>query len=223
MPTYNTCPQNTKSWREAGSQTSFSDPTIVADETEVRKLHIDELRAAVQAERLRRNREVAADFTFEDATIVANQTEIRMAHIADLRSAIASTNSMTCTTDVAETPAWTDDPLVADQTEPRKPHVDELRTGVNSLEAQCICNCEFCNYCADCGNRAPCGCDDHASTECSFSCGSVNTGFPSQTPTNDWCVHDYGLNWTNHGGGSCPLDAQAATYGCMCTPFGCMC
>lgn len=204
MPTWSSCPQNTKNWRQAGTPTSFS-PTITADVTEPAIAHINDLRTAINAERQRRNKGAANAYSFED-TLQGDVTEIRKKHIDDLRAAVADTNAMTCPSDNAVTPSWTDDPIVADVIEIRKPHIDEVRTGVNSLEGACICNCEFCNYCADCGNQAGCGCDDHQGSECSYGCSARNSGPTYENPPTAWCVHDYGNNWGN------------GAWGCMCTP-----
>lgn len=206
-PTSTTCTLNSKDWRIAGTPSSFS-PTITADVTEIAVGHITNLRTAINNERYRRNKDVANDYSFTDATLTGDSSEIRDDHINDLRAAVASTNAMTCPSDSATTPSWTNDPLVADETEIRKPHIDEIRTGINSLEGSCICNCEYCNYCADCGNMAGCGCDDHQGSECSYGCSARNSGPTHENPPTAWCVHDYGNNWV--GG--------VADHGCMCTP-----
>lgn len=226
MPTYTTCPQNSKTWRTSCSNaSSWTDSTITANSTLIKKVHVDELRTSINNERYRRNKEVSNDYTFTDSTITANSTKVRATHFSDLRAAEDSTTGMTCPSDSVGTFTWTDSTITANSTKVRKVHIDELRTNINLLRATCVCNCEFCNYCSDCGYGLGCGCDNSQSTECSFSCGSINSGYPTQNPSSAWCVYDYGSNWSspNKSTTPCPLYSSYATYGCMCTPYACMC
>jgi hypothetical protein len=210
MPIWTSCPLNTKTWRTTGTAYTFTDPTITALSTKPRKIYIDELRAAINQERYRRNNEVAYNYAFTDPVITALTTKIRKPHIDDIRLAIADTNAMTCPSDVAAAVTWTDPVITALVTKIRKPHIDEARVAINSLRAQCICNCEFCNYCSDCGNMAGCGCDDSQGTECTYFCSARNTHPTTQNPPTPWCVYNYGVNWVGGASG-------IASYGCMCS------
>ena len=66
---------------------SWTDPTITANSTKIRKVHIDELRTAIGQVYVACG-QVAPTWT--DPTITANSTKIRKVHIDELRSAVSN-------------------------------------------------------------------------------------------------------------------------------------
>jgi hypothetical protein len=135
--------------------TSWTDPTITANSTKVRRVHFQELRDAVNAERGRRG---LGAYTFTD-TLTADSTLGRKTHIDQLRQAIEQAAGATCPTDTVPVPVWTDPTIQADITMIRKIHVTEMRTVTNNMENACICDCDFCSHCS---HSPCCTCDcDH--------------------------------------------------------------
>jgi len=66
---------------------SFTDPTLAANETPVRAIHFEELRAAI-AEAAATTGEDTAAWQWTDATLVPNQTAIKAVHLQELRNAL---------------------------------------------------------------------------------------------------------------------------------------
>ena len=106
---------------------SWTDPTITANSTKIRKVHIDELRTAID---FRRTDAGLSVYSWTDPTITANSTKIRKVHIDELRSAISGVY----TTCGQAAPSWTDPTITADSTKIRKVHIDELRSAVGSAK-----------------------------------------------------------------------------------------
>lgn len=183
----------------ATNTTTFTDATLTADVTKVRKTHIDELRTSISNELTRRGLSSAS---WTDSTITANSTKIRKTHIDELRTQIENIHSGNgqsgyCPGDTV-TISWTDSTITANSTKPRNVHITEMRTTLNSLKSGCICETEQCKYCADCGYmyyiscghcacQDRCGGDDHPCPEhWVYLCGSVNGVGTQQYPYKSW-------------------------------------
>lgn len=102
---------------------SWTDPTITAASTLIRKPHIDELRTAIN--NLRSFRASGA-YAWTDATVTAGSTLIRKVHMDDLRAALNTPYSSA----TGSTPVYTDATITAGATLIRKVHLDELRANV---------------------------------------------------------------------------------------------
>lgn len=111
----------------SGSATiSWTDATITAGSTAIRKVHIDELRTWID------DRRVDADlsnYTWTDTTITAGSTAIRKTHIDEMRTAIEEVYTR-C---LQAVPTWTDPTLTSGSTAIRKVHIDELRSATSSV------------------------------------------------------------------------------------------
>lgn len=217
------CATNLYSW----------DDTITQDVTQVRAVHVTELRTAINEELTRRGLDT---LTWED-TITANSTLIRKQHVDELRDAITTLKTGDCPTDSYYCPEDTSgcvdgwDTIVAGTTQVRAEHFNQMRTIVNGLRTTCICETEQCQYCSDCGYRTsscpsnrPCYCDNSKyATGCNpqvsiYNCGSINTGgmspyktFPGSIPQDGYvpwamCAYAPGSNWS-------------AYWTCKCSPF----
>jgi len=140
--------------------TSWTDSTITAGTTKIRKTHIDELRTAASNEEVRRG---GGSISWSE-TITADVTKARKTHVDELRDACQLINDTDCSTDTQPATSWTEDPIItAGTTKVRKPHIDELRAYVNIAEDMCLCDCD--GHCA-CHCDA-CGCDcDWCSSHC---------------------------------------------------------
>ncbi|OGM94178.1 hypothetical protein A2524_00680 [Candidatus Wolfebacteria bacterium RIFOXYD12_FULL_48_21] len=106
---------------------SWTDSTITANSTKIRKVHIDELRSAINTRRIDAG---LTNYSWTDPTITANSTKIRKVHIDDLRTAI----SQVYTTCGQAAPSWTDPTITANTTKIRKVHIDELRSAVSNAQ-----------------------------------------------------------------------------------------
>jgi hypothetical protein len=142
------CPTNITYWSQ----------NLIPNMTEVRALHVNELRDAINRENIRRR---LSPYTYiDDPYVVADVHEVRKAHADDLRAAIErAINAPDCVTDttVAFPPAvWTDPTITAGVTEIRNLHHLQERSKVNEMELPCICDC---NYCAC---NCNCTCCDHS-------------------------------------------------------------
>jgi hypothetical protein len=62
---------------------SFTDSTLTAGATQIKRVHITELRTALNAVY---DAQAKAQPTYTDPTITASQTTIKKAHIAEIRS-----------------------------------------------------------------------------------------------------------------------------------------
>lgn len=101
----------------------FTDPTLVVESTNVKAVHITELRTAIAA--LRTLAGLSA-FSYTDATLTIGLTTIKAAHLTELRTAL----------DAARTAlgfsagTYTDPTPVAQSTAVKSVHVQEIRNGV---------------------------------------------------------------------------------------------
>lgn len=182
------CASNTPSW---------TDNSLYSDTTNIRKVHIDELRTEINNELSRRG---ISEASWSNPTITADSTQIRVVHINELRSAVNKiktgncSDAYYCPQDSSSALSWTDSTLTADSTSPRTVHISEIRSYLTELMQTCICEAEQCQYCADCGyhyttcTHAGCHCDDHKYNECQYTlnqywvCASVNLSSSTDHP-----------------------------------------
>lgn len=117
---------------------SWTDPTITANTTKIRKVHIDELRTWID------NRRVDAElpaYSWTDPTITADTTKIRKIHFDEMRTAI----SQVYTACGGMAPTWTDPTLTANSTKIRVAHLTELRNAAANTPI-CAPVCQSGNY-----------------------------------------------------------------------------
>jgi len=230
------CPSNLPSW---------TDPTLTDLTTNIRKVHMDELRSFLNNEFTRRGKSTGS---YTDPTITALVTEIRKVHIDELRSELAACKSGRgesgyCPQDNSGCMDFTDPVITALVTEIRGVHFRQARSKLEALMTSCICETEQCQYCADCGyhyttcSHAGVACDDHKYSECSHSinhywdCASINLPSSATHPYKsanppvawdgyvpwDWCVYTPpGSNW-----GSCEYQGghDHTAWNCKCNPY----
>lgn len=175
------CSINTPTW---------TDSTITANSTKIRKVHIDELRTYINNELSRRG---FSTTNFTDSTITANSTKIRKEHIDELREALNRIHIGSCVVDTYYCPQdslscvdFTDSTITEDVTLGRRVHITEMRTMIQTLMTSCICEAEQCQYCSDCGyyyqtcSHAGVACNNHKYAECGYTlvnhyiCASTN-------------------------------------------------
>ena len=104
----------------------FTDPTLTSQSTKIKRLHVVELRTAVNAVRKLANSGSANDFSFTDPTITANSTKVKRIHIIDLRTAIDAPRSTLGLTALT----YTDPTITQFSTKVKKQHVQDVRNGV---------------------------------------------------------------------------------------------
>ena len=109
------------------SPTAFADHPIRPGATPVRAIHFLELRARIDALRVR---EGLAGFGWTDPTLTAGATPVRLVHLAELRAALAEVYAASG----RAAPSYTDAALTAERTVIRVEHLMELRAAVAALE-----------------------------------------------------------------------------------------
>lgn len=144
--------------------TSWTDPTITADDTKARQIHRQELCAAINADISARS---GTPIVWTD-TPGAGQVDVllwRKPHVDELRAACSYDYGLigTCGTNTMSPPSWTDPTVNADSTFVRKPHVDDLRTYINAMETTCHCDCD--GHCS-CNGHSDCSCNGHGDCGC---------------------------------------------------------
>jgi len=222
----------------AANTIAFTDPTLTAHGTKHRKVHIDELRTAVNAELTRRG---ITNVTFTDSTITARSTKIRKIHIDELRAAIddgikegdCAADSYYCPQDSTAAISWTDPTITEHDTKQKGSHISELRSTLQALMASCICEAEQCQYCQDCGfdftyYTPSVACDDDQGCGCNYfvhayRCASINlssaTTYPYKVYTGT-CNYPSGCNDCSFGGTITPGDNTVPWNMCNYTPPG---
>lgn len=102
---------------------TFTDPALSAGSSPIRKVHIDELRSAINT--LRQDAGLSV-FNWTDPTLTAGSTLIRKVHLDEMRTAL----SEAYTTCGQPAPSFTDPTLTAGSTVIRATHISDLRTKV---------------------------------------------------------------------------------------------
>ncbi len=223
---------------------TWTDDPVVANTDKMRKVHVDELRAEINIELVRRG---LAEDVFTDSVITANATKIRKIHIDEIRSACEKAQigdcveGLYCPEDTVGALSWTNT-ITANATKPKSVDATEIRTAINDLMTSCICETEQCEYCADCGyhystcSLAGCSCDNHKYAECQHTtnnywvCASINLASETEHPyksspstpwdgTVPWDMCSYtppGSNWR-----SCEYQGghDHTAWGCKCNPY----
>jgi hypothetical protein len=105
---------------------AFTDPTLTAGSSAIRRIHIEELRTRTNAVRTRRG---LGAFAWTDPTLASTSTPIRAAHITELRTAIEQAYAV----DGRALPTFTD-PLLGAGTTMKAAHVTELRAAILAIE-----------------------------------------------------------------------------------------
>jgi len=106
---------------------AFTDDPLVAGVTLVKAVHITELRARIDALRIRFG---LAAYAWTDATLAAGTT-IKAVHLTQLREAL----EQAYTAAKQSPPTYTDPVITAQSTVIRAAHIQQLRTAVLNLEA----------------------------------------------------------------------------------------
>jgi hypothetical protein len=120
--------ESTDSNLDLVTTTVFTDSTITVQSTQVRAVHVTELRTAVTAVCVLAGNPSPCSTAYTDASLTVHVTAVKAAHLNELRSklnAARSTLGLSALT-------YTDTPTVTVQTTKiKKAHVTELRNGVN--------------------------------------------------------------------------------------------
>jgi len=134
------CPANITTWSE----------NLTPGYTTIKAVHVNELRAAINKESLRR-RLTAYNF---GADVVKDVDIVRKSHADALRAAIVrAIDAPMCITDstVSFPPeAWIDATIQAGVTTIKDTHREQERLKVNQMETVCVCNCNYCACNCDC-------------------------------------------------------------------------
>jgi hypothetical protein len=101
----------------------FTDPTLSAQSTVIKAVHILELRTAVNAVRALAG---LSAYGFSDSTITTGSTRVRKIHVTDLRSALDPARANLGLSALT----YTDSVIIAQSTRVQAVHITELRNGV---------------------------------------------------------------------------------------------
>ena len=112
---------------EGECASAFTDPTLTTGTTQVKAVHITELRTRINA--LRVGCELS-EASFTDATLTTGSTVVTAAHVTELRTALGEAY-VACG---QSAPTYTDATLTAGSTVIKAVHIAELRAAVIALE-----------------------------------------------------------------------------------------
>jgi hypothetical protein len=112
--------------RDLATTVIFTDPTLVAQSTQIKAAHITELRAAVDAVRKLANGGVANNFSYADGVVTAQSTPVRPIHLIDLRNALDAARAALGLSALS----YTDAVIAQQSTRIKAAHLTELRNGV---------------------------------------------------------------------------------------------
>lgn len=151
-------------------RSTWTNDPLVAGSTQVRKIHVDELRTAINWDITVRG---GSSIVFTD-TITAGATKIRATHLNELRAGVTAlvARLSPCGTNAASATFTAPDPMISNPGGPatdkiRAVHIQELRYIISAAEAACYCDCVgHCScvshsYCS-CAGMAHCCCQDHS-------------------------------------------------------------
>ncbi len=112
----------------SSSSAIFTDDSLVAGVTVIKRVHLTELRAAANGLRAQGG---LGSFSFTDPNLTVGLTIVKRVHITDLRTALIQAASA-----LAEpAPSFPTDPtIVAGLTVIRAAHIQELRNAVRALD-----------------------------------------------------------------------------------------
>ena len=108
------------------SATGFTDATLVSTATVIKAVHVTELRARIDAQRVRYGLSPAV---WTDPQLAAQSTPVRVLHVTEMRTALTAAFTAAKRTP----PVYTDSPLGAG-TPIRAIHITDLRAAVVALE-----------------------------------------------------------------------------------------
>jgi hypothetical protein len=108
---------------------AFTDSTLTAFSTPVKRMHITELRTRINALRFKYGGLSAYTYT-TDSTITAGSTKIKAQHVVEMRAALAPAYFNA----TATTATYATDPTLAAGVKVKAAHISELRNFVLSIE-----------------------------------------------------------------------------------------
>ncbi len=183
-----------------------NDPTITAGTTKIRKAHIDEMRAVIDA---KRSDYGFTAFSWNDGTITAATTKIRAIHITDMRTAIDNIrsvyNAICASTVTTGSGGWTDT-ITAGTTKIRATHITELRSAIDSV-GSCLSCCSPTGSYPSCRTgtcNGASGCVTNAALTCYTNADNDGQGTGSGTGRCGSCI---GTEVTNNND-CCDSDAN---------------
>jgi len=204
-----------------------TDVPAVVNQTEWKKVHMDELKNAIEymnnpAEAPNRNCPGNSD-----------------------PYCPANTNGWCPTDSVGPTLVWTNPTITRNESLVEAVDIADRRTNLNLEAVSCICEQEACNYCSDCGHyytstscptdSGPCRCDDHLAPECGcmqtvphWDCATINqpafsAWTPQMAPWNCMCNFSpsspplNAISWSTWPVPHAPGNPQ--NWNCMCSPY----
>lgn len=188
------------------SGVSWTDSVIVAGQTLIRKVHMDELRSEVNTTEA----DVGLSQTsWTDSIIVASQTLIKAIHFTELRTALETIFST-----IEETPpTWTDSDLT--DMAVRKVHLTELRTETENAQTTIVgyecCGGGACPKTVGTDCTGTCKCCDGINLDCQFTADGQD--YQSECNGIDCSVAGYYHDWVS---GTCyyKADEEAETHNC---------
>jgi len=143
--------------------TSFTDPTLTTD-TKIKNEHINELREAIDTERVRRG-----FGQYWNGADVGVGVKIEDTDASSLRAALAEVKSGLTWTNINS--------IVENVTPVDETHIDEARANINIAEAECLCYCNYactcnCNYACtcNCNYACTCNCNYACTCNCNYAC-----------------------------------------------------
>jgi hypothetical protein len=110
-----------------GATLPFTDSSIVVGSTLVKKVHVEELRQRVNAQRLRFNQ---SPYSWTDPSPIVGVTQVKAAHISELRTALAAAYQA----HGLSAPTYTDPTLTVATTPVKAVHINQLRSALVYLE-----------------------------------------------------------------------------------------
>ena len=143
---------------------TFTDPVLDTN-VKVKAIHINELRAAIDDERVRRG----SARVWNGATIAAGSDIIDDNDVKSLRDALEA---------VAPARSWPlVDAIVEGSSAADDSHISEIRSNVNITEGECLCHCNYactcnCNYACTCycNYACTCNCNYACTCNCNYGC-----------------------------------------------------
>ncbi len=111
------------------SSAIFTDDPLVTVVTVIKRVHITDLREAINT--LRSNTGLGA-FSFTDFTLTAGVTPVLAVHLTDLRTALNGVYDVLALT----RPTYNDGTIVAGATVLKKAHIEEIRNAIRAVETE---------------------------------------------------------------------------------------
>jgi hypothetical protein len=109
-----------------GNPVAFTDDPLVAGTSQVRAIHVTELRSRIDEQRVRFG---LTPYAWTDATLTVGSTPVKAVHLTDLRTAMSQTYAAAG----LAPPSYTD-AITAGSTVVRVVHIAELRSLIQAIE-----------------------------------------------------------------------------------------